>query len=198
MKTLIIVIHPDIKNSKINKRWIQELEKFPEKYRVHQLQEVYPDQQFDVAAEQKLIEEHDRIIFQFPFYWYHGPALLKKWLDEVLTYGWAYGNSSGYKVSGKKISLALSLGLKEDEVQKGGPYKYSLEEMTRPFELTFGYVKADYRPLFAYYGMAYNPSEEWIEKSVPLYMDFLDQGSALNEGSNPALQPETIMAREGL
>lgn len=46
MKTLIIVIHPDIKNSRINKRWTQELEKFPEKYHIHQLHEVYPDQQF--------------------------------------------------------------------------------------------------------------------------------------------------------
>jgi len=186
MKTLIIVIHPDIKNSRINKRWIQELGKFPEKYYVHQLHEVYPDQQFDIAAEQKLIEEHDRLIFQFPFYWYHGPALLKRWMDEVLAHGWAYGSTSGYKLRGKKIALAISLGLKEHEVQKGGAYKYSLEEMTRPFELTFGYVKADYRPLFAYYGMAYNPSEEWIEKSVPLYIDFLNQLHSANDGADAA------------
>jgi len=187
MKTLIIVIHPDIRNSKINKRWIQELEKFPEKYHIHQLHEVYPDQKFDIEGEQKLIEEHDRIIFQFPFYWYHGPALLKRWMDEVLTYGWAYGNTSGYKLNGKKIAIAISLGLKEDEVRKGGPYKYSLEEMTRPFELTFGYVKADYSPLFAYYGMAYNPSEDWIEKSVPLYIDFLNQLHEAEDGAEAAL-----------
>jgi putative NADPH-quinone reductase len=184
MKTLIIVIHPDIKNSRINKRWIQELEKFPGKYHIHQLHEVYPGQIFDIAAEQKLIEEHERIIFQFPFYWYHGPALLKRWMDVVLTHGWAYGSTSGYKFRGKKVAIAISLGLKEDEVQKGGAYKYSLEEMTRPFELTFGYVKADYRPMFAYYGMAYNPSEEWIEKSVPLYLNFLDQFQAADDRAN--------------
>jgi len=183
MKTLIIVIHPDINKSVINKRWVQELEKFPDKYHVHQLQEVYPNQQFDIAAEQKLIEEHDQIVFQFPYYWYYVPALLKKWMDEVLTYGWAYGTTSGYKLRGKKIAMATSVGLKEEELQTGGAYKYSLEELTRPFERTFSYVKADYQPLFAYYGMAYNPSEEWIEKSVPLYIDFLSQ---LTEGTNAA------------
>jgi putative NADPH-quinone reductase len=175
MKTLIIVTHPDIENSVINKRWIQELEKFPEQFHVHQLHKVYSNQQFDIAAEQKLVEEHDTIVLQFPYYWFNCPALLKKWMDEVFTHGWAYGSQSGYKLRGKKIALAVSLGLKEEDVQPCATYKYSLEEMTRPFELTFEYLKADYRPLFAYYGMTFNPSEEWIEKSVPLYLDFLNQ-----------------------
>lgn len=181
MKTLIIVIHPDIKNSVINKRWVKELQKFPEQFHVHQLHEVYPDQQFDIAAEQKLIEEHDHIVLQFPYYWFNCPALLKKWMDEVFTHGWAYGSQSGLKLRDKKFALAITLGLKEEEVQPGATYKYSLQEMTRPFELTFEYLKADYRPLFAYYGMTYNPSEEWVEKSVPLYLDFLNK----YQGNNP-------------
>lgn len=77
-KTLIIITHPDIENSVINKLWLQELEKYPDKFHIHQLHKVYPDQNFDIAAEQKLVEEHDHIIFQFPYYWYYGPALLKK------------------------------------------------------------------------------------------------------------------------
>ena len=114
-KTLIIITHPDMDNSVINKRWLTELEKYPEKFQIHQLHKVYPDQKFDIAAEQKLIEEHDHIIFQFPYYWYCAPALLKKWLDEVLTHGWAYGSSSGFKFRGKKVALAISLGLKEED-----------------------------------------------------------------------------------
>jgi putative NADPH-quinone reductase len=175
MKTLISVIHPDIKNSVVNKRWIEELNKFPNQYHVHQLYEVYPDEKIDVAAEQKLIEQYDKIVFQFPYYWFNAPAFFKKWLDEVLTHGWAYGSKSGYKVGGKKIALAISLGVNEDELSPTGLYKYSLEELTRPFELSFEYVKAAYKPLFAYYGIEYNSSDEWIEKSVPLYLDFLDK-----------------------
>jgi putative NADPH-quinone reductase len=174
MKTLIIVIHPDIKNSVVNKRWIEELDKFPDKYHVHQLYEAYPDEKIDVVAEQTLIEQHDKIVFQFPYFWFNCPSFFKKWLDEVLTHGWAYGSKSGYKVAGKKIALAISLGVDEHELSSSGIYKYPLEELTRPFELSFEYVKADYKPFFAYYGIEYNSSDEWIEKSVPRYLDFLN------------------------
>ncbi len=38
MKTLIIVIHPDLKNSSvINKRWVEELSKSPNRYPVYDL-----------------------------------------------------------------------------------------------------------------------------------------------------------------
>lgn len=174
MKTLVIVIHSDIQNSAINKRWVEELYKYPEKFDIHQLHEVYPDENIDVQTEQKLIEQYDKIVFQFPFYWFNCPPFFKKWLDEVLTYGWAYGSKSGYKVSGKKIALAISAGIDEHEYHSTEKYKYTLEELLRPFELTFEYVKADYRPFFAYYGIELNSSAEWIEKSVSPYLDFLN------------------------
>lgn len=174
MKTLIIVAHPNIKDSKVNKRWIEELQKYPETFYVHQLHEVYPNEEIDVPAEQELIEKYDKIVFQFPFYWFNCPPFLKKWIDEVLTYGWAYGSKSGYKVGGKKIALAVSAGIDEHEFCPTEKYKYTLGELLRPFELTFEYIKADYRPFFAYYGIELNSSKEWIEKSVPEYLDFLN------------------------
>ncbi|RYF98508.1 MAG: flavodoxin family protein, partial [Chitinophagaceae bacterium] len=116
-KTLIIVTHPDINNSIVNKRWIEELHKYPEKYVVHQLHEIYPDEKINVAAEQQLVEEFDRIVFQFPYYWFNVPGFLKKWLDEVLTHGWAYGSKSGFRLGEKKIALAMSAGLDENELQ---------------------------------------------------------------------------------
>lgn len=173
MKTLIIVTHPNINESVINKRWIKELRKFPESYTVHQLHEVYPDEKIDVLAEQLLVEQHDKIIFQFPYYWFNCPSLLKKWLDEVLTHGWAYGSKSGYRMAGKKIALAISLGVEEYELSTSGIYKYPLSELTRPFELSFEYIKADYQPLFAFYGMEYNASDSHIEQGVESYMNFL-------------------------
>ncbi len=174
MKTLIIVIHPDIQKSKVNKRWIEELYKYPDKYYIHKLHEVYPDENIDIMAEQKLIESYEKIVFQFPFYWFNCPPFFKKWLDQVLTYGWAYGNQSGYKVFNKKVSLAISVGIDESEYTSNGKYKYTLEELTSPFELTFKYIKADYQPIFAYYGIEHNTSDEWIEKSVSNYIDFLE------------------------
>lgn len=175
MKTLIIVIHPDMEHSVVNRRWMEELSRYPDKFHVHQLHKVYPSERIDVAAEQKLAEQYDKIVFQFPFYWFNCPPFFKKWLDDVLTYGWAYGSNSGYKLSGKKIALAISVGIEENEYKPAGRYKYTLEELTRPFELTFKYVKADYRPFFAYYGIELNSSRERIEKSVAPFMGFLDR-----------------------
>lgn len=34
MKTLVIVAHPNLETSVINKRWVEELQKYPEKYTV--------------------------------------------------------------------------------------------------------------------------------------------------------------------
>jgi len=130
MKTLVIVIHPEIEQSVVNKRWVEALNKYPDKYVVHQLYQIYPDQKIDISTEQKLIEQYDKIVFQFPFYWFSSPPLLKKWFDEVLTYGWAFGSKSGYKVKGKKVALAISAGIDEHEFATGRRYKYSLVELT--------------------------------------------------------------------
>jgi putative NADPH-quinone reductase len=175
MKTLVIIIHPDLKNSIINKRWIEELKKYPEKYLLHDLHSVYPDGNIDVEREKQLLETHDSIIFQFPFYWFNSPPLFKKWLDEVLTHGWAYGSKSGYKLSNKKIALSIAAGINEEDYSLTGRYKYTLEQLTAPFEVTFNYIKADYKPLFAFYGVENNATPERIEKSTHDYISFIEQ-----------------------
>ncbi|MBK1897413.1 NAD(P)H-dependent oxidoreductase [Chryseobacterium paridis] len=174
MKTLVIVAHPTMEESVINKRWIEELNQYPEKYTIHELYKMYPDEKINVAKEQELIESYEKIVFQFPFYWFSSPPLLKKWFDEVLTYGWAYGSKSGFKVGGKKIALAITAGIDKEGYSALGKYKYTMNELTKPFELTFEYIKADYKDVFTYYGMEINTSQEWIEKSVPEYLEFID------------------------
>jgi putative NADPH-quinone reductase len=77
MKTLVIVIHSDLENSVINKRWIEELKKSSDKYVVHELHRLYPDEIIDVEEEQRLLEMHDKIVFQFPFYWFNCPPFFK-------------------------------------------------------------------------------------------------------------------------
>ena len=49
MKNLVVVTHPDIANSVVNKRWLEELRRYPERYTVHELHQAYPDWQIDVA-----------------------------------------------------------------------------------------------------------------------------------------------------
>ena len=173
-KTLVIVTHPKLRNSKINKHWIEELNKYPENIIVHDIHNVYPDLEIDVKKEQELLESVDKIVLQFPFYWFNCPPFLKKWIDEVLSHGWAYGRNSGYKLAGKKFALAITAGIKEEDYKASGRYDYTLEELTRPFEITFKYVKADYKPLFAFYGEEHNPAQEDIEKNSKNYAKFID------------------------
>jgi putative NADPH-quinone reductase len=173
MKTLIVVVHPNLEQSIINKRWIEELKKYPEKYEIYDLHNEYPDEKIDIGKEQKLVEGFEKIVFQFPFYWFNCPPFFKKWLDEVLTYGWAYGSKSGYKLQGKKITLAITAGINEADYTSSGKYRYTIKELTAPFEITFQYVKANYQQAFVFYGMEHNAKPERIEKSAKDYMSFL-------------------------
>lgn len=173
MKTLIVVIHPNINESKINKRWVSEVEKNPASYTVHNLYQTYQDGVIDVASEQKLIEQHDKIILQFPLYWFNSPPLLKQWLDEVFTYGWAYGSTSGHKLRGRKFALAVSAGIKEEDFSQDGRYQHSLKEILLPFEMTAKYVEADYQPFYAFYGAEYKVSDQQLESSAKGYIDYL-------------------------
>ncbi|RZF51708.1 flavodoxin family protein [Acinetobacter halotolerans] len=164
-KTLVIVAHPDIKNSVINKRWIEELQQYPDKFTVHELYTSYPDGRIDVTKEQALVDAHQDLVFQFPIYWFNCPPLLKQWLDDVLTYGWAYG-STGNHLKNKKITLAVSAGIKEKDYSTNGRYQFSLKELCSPFELTAHYVKADYQPMYTFYGMDTNPEEGEIQPTI--------------------------------
>lgn len=175
MKTLVVIIHPGLQKSRVNRRWIHELEKFPGRYTLHDLHSRYPDEKIDIAQEQQLVEAHDTIIFQFPFYWFNCPPFFKKWLDEVLTYGWAYGSNSGYRMAGKKIALAITAGIDEEEYRATGRYKYTLEQLTAPFELTFDYIRARYRSFFAFYGAEFRATEERIAQSAAAYISFIGQ-----------------------
>jgi putative NADPH-quinone reductase len=103
MKPLVILAHPNIADSRINRRLIEEVRNYPE-ITVHELYSSYPDWVIDVPREQELLENHDRIVLQFPLYWYSTPPLLKKWQDDVLSYGWAYG-SQGKKCRCNKVSV---------------------------------------------------------------------------------------------
>ncbi|ALA40133.1 MULTISPECIES: NAD(P)H-dependent oxidoreductase [Paenibacillus] len=181
MKTLVIVTHPSIEASVINRRWVEELKKYPEKYTIHELHKVYPDGNIDVEKEQHFIESHSNLILQFPVYWFNSPPLLKKWLDDVFVYGWAHGSNGGDKLKNRKVALAVSAGSKKEDYSEEGRYRHTLEQLLSPFETTFLYCNADYRSFFAFYGTEkesgeneIGTSESELEKSARDYLNFID------------------------
>lgn len=132
MKTLIIVSHPTVEESGSQQFLIQSLPE-DEHITLHVLEQTYPDGKIDIEREQALLREHDRILFQFPFYWYSSPPLLKKWQDEVLTDHFAFGYR-GTRLHGKEFGLVLVIGLPEKEYQTGGQEGFSISELTKPYQ----------------------------------------------------------------
>ncbi|MDY0407249.1 NAD(P)H-dependent oxidoreductase [Virgibacillus sp. 179-BFC.A HS] len=118
MKTLVIISHPEIGDSSSQQFLLSAVPKDKD-VTIHHLESVYPDGNIDTVKEQKLLKQHDRILFQFPFYWYSSPALLKQWQDDVLTEGFAYG-PRGSMLAGKEFGLVLAIGVKNSEYQAGG------------------------------------------------------------------------------
>ncbi|EGF11229.1 general stress protein 14 [Neisseria bacilliformis ATCC BAA-1200] len=70
-KTLVIAAHPNIAQSAVNKRWLAQLRRYPERFTVHELYAAYPDGKIDIAAEQRLADAHQALVLQFPVYWFN-------------------------------------------------------------------------------------------------------------------------------
>ena len=142
MKILNLVFHPNLQGSRNNNTWKTQLEESGKITTSRDLYSEYPDFQIDVEKEQALLEEHDRIILQFPFYWYSMPPLLKKWLDDVLAYNFAYG-PDGEKLKGKDMQVVVSVGGRE-KFYSGFDIFTTVPDLLRPFQLTANLTQMNY------------------------------------------------------
>ncbi|XP_013889941.1 NAD(P)H dehydrogenase [quinone] 1 [Austrofundulus limnaeus] len=77
----------------------------------------------DITAEHHKVEEAELIIFQFPLYWFSVPAVLKGWMDRVLTQGFAFSLQKIYD-SGvfkeKKAMLSFTTAATQSMFQPDG------------------------------------------------------------------------------
>lgn len=167
MKTLVIAVHPNMSQSRVNKTWVERIRK-EENVTVHELYSAYPDFQIDVEREQQLLLEHDRIVFQFPLYWYSTPALLKQWQDDVLTYGWAYG-SNGNKLHGKELVLAISAGGPEHAYQRNGYNYFTISELTAPLQAVANLTGMKFLTPYTFHGVM-AASDEQLKQSAEDYV----------------------------
>ncbi len=160
MKILNLVFHPNLEGSRNNKTWKSQLDESGKVTTSRDLYSEYTNFQIDVEKEQALLEAHDRIILQFPFYWYSMPPLLKKWLDDVLTYNFAYG-PEGDKLKGKDMQLVVSVGGRE-KFYTGFDIFTTVPDLLRPFQLTANLTQMNYlQPEYMFNADA--ESEEMIE-----------------------------------
>jgi glutathione-regulated potassium-efflux system ancillary protein KefG len=160
MKTLVLLAHPDLSDSHMNRALAEHARTLPD-VTVHDLYAAYPDGKIDVTREQALLLAHERIVFQHPIYWYSSPALLKQWQDDVLTYGWAYATPDK-QLRGKRFFSAVTLGGNESAYQATGRNKFTIAEMLRPFEMTANMCEMISEPAFVTGGHPTTPEPHEI------------------------------------
>jgi glutathione-regulated potassium-efflux system ancillary protein KefG len=150
LRILVLFAHPAHDRSRANRALRAAIEPLAG-VTVHDLYETYPDFFVDVRREQRLVEQHDVLVFQHPMYWYNVPALLKEWQDAVLEPGWAYGEG-GDKLHGKHFMQALTTGGHAASYRHGGHAHFEIPELLRPFEQMAHYPGMRCLPPFVVHG----------------------------------------------
>jgi NAD(P)H dehydrogenase (quinone) len=77
----------------------------------------------DISEEQEKLKWCDLLILQFPLWWFSMPAILKGWIDRVLTPGFAYSQEKFYNhggLRGKKAMVLLTTGGSQQRFSRFG------------------------------------------------------------------------------
>ena len=130
MKNVLIVSgHTDLKNDSVaNKTIINELKRLLPEAEYDILSDLYPDYRFDVKAEQEKLVKADIIVWQFPVFWYSMTSLLRKWIEDVVVHGFAYG-STGTALKGKRLIASFTTVAPAEMYTKEGFVGYTIEDI---------------------------------------------------------------------
>ncbi|PAF54221.1 hypothetical protein BKH42_01560 [Helicobacter sp. 13S00482-2] len=169
MKTLIILAHPNIKNSKINKTLCETIKNMPN-VTLHNLYEIYPDSKIDASKEIELLKSNDKIVFQFPLYWFSSPSILKEWLDVVFS-SILYGKEPKM-LSGKTFQIITSMGAPEERYTPGGRNQKSIDDILIPFNLSATYMGMNAKSPFGIYD-AMGITDELLSKVAIQYKEII-------------------------
>ena len=129
----LLAAHDNWRESRVNRRLLERALANPA-VKVCDLYGRYPDYAIDVAAEQAHLAAASLVVLMHPIHWYSMPALQKLWLDDVLTYGWAYGPQKA--LEGKDLWLVASTGGAEDSYQPTGYNRHSFDAFLPPYQQT--------------------------------------------------------------
>jgi putative NADPH-quinone reductase len=171
-KILLNLVHPDFKNSIVNKELLNGIKDL-DNVTINNLYDHYPNFEIDIKKEQKLLLEHDIILFQFPMYWFSSPSLLKEWFDVVLAPGFAHAGN--YKLENKSFAIAISCGGAKKEFSHTGKDEKTVEEFLFPFSTTAKYVKMNYKKAFITYETETTLSEDTLTKYTNNYIQYIKE-----------------------
>jgi glutathione-regulated potassium-efflux system ancillary protein KefG len=126
----IWIAHPTLESSMVNAQLLRIAQQMPS-IEVIDLYEIYPNFMIDANVEQARLSAADVIIWQYPFYWYGAPAMLKQWMDNTFAYGFAYGEG-GTALQGKYCLCVISAGGSAAAYQANGKHGFTPWELLAP------------------------------------------------------------------
>ncbi len=157
LKTLVVVSHPEINNSQTQQFLLQGAKLQDVTW--HHVEEL---SEIDVEKEQALLKEHDRIIFQFPLYWYAAPEGLKHWEDNVLTRNFVYGDGDD-NLAEKEFGIVVSTGMPLKDFQRGGSENVTIDEIMAPYFAIAQRAKMKILPVFTIAQFQYLQENEQMQ-----------------------------------
>lgn len=169
-RILVILAHPALHKSRFNKQ-LANVAGNIEGVTLHDLFNTYPDYHIHVKHEQELLLQHKIIVWQYPFYWYSSPALLKEWIDLVFEHGWAYGRK-GKMLAGKKVLSAITAGGGEQAYAEGGYNGSTINQFLLPLRQTARLCKMTWLPPFVVHG-THLLGEKDVEQYAIQYKEIL-------------------------
>lgn len=131
---LILAAHPDLAHSRVTRAMLSAAHEAPN-VQIRDLYTLYPDYSIDVAAEQDVLRTAELVVWLHPMHWYSMPALMKLWVDEVLSVGFAYGEN-GHALHGKDLWLVSSTGGSAHSYSAEGYNRHPVDDFLLPYGQT--------------------------------------------------------------
>lgn len=152
-KTLIIASHPYPDRSVVNKA-LWEVAQKANGAMFRNLESVYGDNMrgFDRAAERKLYEQMERLVFIFPIHWFNLTPMLKAYMNEV------WGSGPPPELRGKELFVVTTTAGPEDAYSPKGRLGFTIEEVLTPLRASAKYTGMTFAKPLCFFAASGNTS----------------------------------------
>ncbi|MBG9980686.1 NAD(P)H-dependent oxidoreductase [Facklamia sp. DSM 111018] len=174
MRTIIYIAHDDASSSSSQQFLLAAGRSMTKTDYVDLSVEYKQNTKFDDDIELERLQKYDRVIFQFPLYWYQAPAIMKVWLDQV------FGNVlklAKFKqaLSGKDFGIVCVVGARPSHYQLGGRDGVTLSSLLSPYFAWANYMGLHFLEPFVIYQFQ-NKIEKEKMRLMMEYSMYLEQG----------------------
>ncbi|MGH8804123.1 MAG: NAD(P)H-dependent oxidoreductase [Polaromonas sp.] len=189
----VIAAHPTWRESRVNRPLMQAAQALP-RVQVQDLYSSYPDYAIDVAREQAALARARLVVLLHPIQWYSMPALQKLWLDDVLSYGWAYGQD-GRALQGKDLWLVATTGGPEASYHPQSYNRYFFEAFLPPYEQSAILCGMRFLPPMVLHG-AHRVSKEAVAEHLAVFSQRLQSYPDWPELEDLEQHPACVVPRK--